>query len=115
MVILMPFLVAIIVALGDRNFAIFLPSFSMYQCGHWSNIDEYHNSIDVAVCVWINYEFLLCVMFFTCTFWLRNINDEFSINTEIRTMTTVLFITDACYIASIIYLYDSVFVVLGFA
>lgn len=35
MVILMPFLVAIIVALGDRNFAIWLPSFSMYQCGHW--------------------------------------------------------------------------------
>ena len=34
-IILMPFLVAIIVALGDRNFAIWLPSFSMYQCGHW--------------------------------------------------------------------------------
>ena len=35
MVILTPFLIAVIVALGDRNFAIWLPSFSMYQCGHW--------------------------------------------------------------------------------
>ena len=66
------------------------------------------------MCVWINYEFLLCIMFFSCTFWLRNINDEFSINTEIRTMTTILFLTDALYMACIIYFYDSVFVVLGF-
>ena len=64
--------------------------------------------------VYVNYEFVLCTLFFLCTFWLRNIKDEFSINTEIRVMTTILFVSDFLYISSIILLYNTVFVVLGF-
>lgn len=36
-IVLMPFLICIIVAIADTNFAIWLPSFSMYQCGDWKN------------------------------------------------------------------------------
>ena len=61
-----------------------------------------------------NYEFVLCTLIFLCTFWLRNIKDEFSINFEIRAMTTCLFISDFLYIFTMIAFYDSVFVVLGF-
>jgi len=60
------------------------------------------------------YEFTFCTLFFLCTFWLRNINDEFSINTEMRAMTTLLFVTDFLYIGTLILFYDSVFVSLGF-
>ena len=64
--------------------------------------------------IYINYEFILCIAFFTCTFWLRNVKDEFNINAEIRVISTILFFTDFLYMACIIYLYDSKFVVLGF-
>ena len=63
---------------------------------------------------YVNYEFILLTLFFLCTFWLRNIKDEFSINTEIRAMTTILFVSDLVYISSIILLYNTTFVVLGF-
>lgn len=34
-VIMVPLVIGIIVALFDKSFAIWLPSFSMYQCGNW--------------------------------------------------------------------------------
>ena len=86
----------------------------MYQCSNWANADDYYESINRAVGVAINYEFVLCTTFFFCTFMLRNIHDEFSINTEIRAMTTLLFITDTLYISCLIFFYDTYFVVLGF-
>ena len=64
--------------------------------------------------VYVNYEFIFCVLFFLCSFWLRHIKDDFNINTEIRLMTTILFATDFMYITSIILLYNTTFVVLGF-
>ena len=109
-----PFLIAIIVAIGDKRFAIWLPSFSMYDCGHWNSLSGYQTALDVATMTFINYEFILCTMFFICTFWLRNIRDEFNINTEIRATTTILFFTDFLYIATLLSAYNSVFVVLGF-
>lgn len=113
-IILLPFLICIIVALSDRRFAIWLPSFSMYQCGDWHQASKYHQSIDLAVMTFVNYEFVFLTLFFLCTFWLRNIKDEFSINMEIRAMTTILFVSDLLYISSIILLYNTAFVVLGF-
>ena len=70
--------------------------------------------MNVAVMTWVNYEFVLCSLFFVCTFVLRNIKDEFSINQEIRIMTVILFTTDFFYIASLIYAYNTYFVILGF-
>ena len=119
-VILCPFLVAIIVALCDKDFAIWLPSFSMYQCSDWQyrfpnkSVEAYHNAINLAIMTYVNYEFIMCSLFFLCTFWLRNINDEFSINYEIRVMTTCLFVSNVLYICSLMFLYESTFVVLGF-
>ena len=113
-VILTPNFISIVVALIDKNFAILLPSFSMFQCGDWEGIKPYHKSIDVAVLAFTNYEFVFCTLFALCTFWLRNIKDEFSINTEIRAMTTILFVTDLLYLASLILFQDTAFVMLGF-
>ena len=113
-ILLTPFLIAILVAIGDKRFSVWLPSFSMYPCGQWKNLKEYQEEINGAVVTFINYEFVLCLLFFLCTFWLRNIKDEFNINTEIRAMTTVLYITDWLYITTLLTCYDSVFVVMGF-
>ena len=63
---------------------------------------------------YVNEEFILCTLFFICTFMLRNINDEFSINTEIRAMTTILYFTDFFYICCLLFAFESTFVVLGF-
>ena len=101
-------------ALIDKRFAIWLPSFSMYQCGDWDSLDDYHKAMNEAVLTYTNEEFILCTIFFWCTFMLRNINDEFSINSEIRAMTTILYVTDLAYISCLCLFYDSTFVVLGF-
>ena len=61
----------------------------------------------------INYEFVICIMFFICIFVMRNIKDEFSINNELRAMTSVLFITDFFYIGCLIFINNSAFVTLG--
>ena len=61
----------------------------------------------------INYEFILCIAFFICIFIMRNIKDEFSINSELRSMTTMLFISDFFYIASLIFINNTNFVSLG--
>lgn len=114
-VILVPLVIGIIVALFDKSFAIWLPSFSMYQCGNWKgDIEAYHKSIDTAISTFTNTEFIVCSIFFVFTFYLRNINDEFSIGTEIRAVTTLLFVSDFCYIATLILFYDTVFTILGF-
>jgi len=86
MVFLLPFLLAVVAAASSRKVAIWLPSFSMYQCGDWDNryvlrpVDAYNSAMNLALMTWINYEFILCTLFFLCTFWLRSIRDEFSIN-----------------------------------
>ena len=54
------------------------------------------------------------MIFIICEFKLRHINDEFSINRELRMVTVMLVISDLLYISSILYLYDTVFDVLGF-
>ena len=64
--------------------------------------------------VYVNYEFFFCALFFLCSFWLRHIKDDFNINKEIRIMTTILFASDFMYITSMILLYNTTFVVLGF-
>ena len=38
-IILAPFFIAIIIAISDIDFAVWMPSFSMYQCGDW--VDAY--------------------------------------------------------------------------
>ena len=75
---------------------------------------RYHASVNVAVLSYVNYEFIFCTMFFLCTFWLRNIRDEFSINSEIRLCVVILFTCDLLYISCLVLLYNSVFTVLGF-
>ena len=61
----------------------------------------------------INYEFIICIMFFICIFVMRNIKDEFSINRELRAMAGTLFFTDSIYIGSLIFINNSKFVTLG--
>ena len=61
----------------------------------------------------INYEFVICIAFFICIFIMRNIRDEFSINSELRRMTTMLFISDFLYIGSLIFINNSGFVTDG--
>lgn len=87
----------------------------MFQCSNMKGgVDKYHSLIDSAIMTFSTYEFVFCTLLFLCTFWLRNINDEFSINTEIRAMTTMLFITDFLYLGTLILFYNSAFVSLGF-
>lgn len=45
---------------------------------------------------------------------MRHINDDFNIGTEIRAVTTILFLSDFFYIASLVIFYDTVFTILGF-
>jgi len=119
-IVLTPLFIGIVVALIDNNFAIWLPSLCMYQCGNWEEVFEarpvpaYHTSINLAVVALASYEFVLCSVFFACVFWLRNIHDEFSVSQEIKRMSLTLYLCDTLYIASLIFLYDTPFVVLGF-
>ena len=75
----------------------------------------YHTAINIAVVVNYNYEFIMCTLFFGCVFMLRHIHDDFNINDELRKMSLTLYICDALYLTSLIFLYDTAFVVLGFA
>jgi len=77
-------------------------------------VSAYQKSLNIAVSFYANYEFILCTVFFATVFWLRNIHDEFNINKEIRRMSMTLYITDTLYVVSLLFFYDSVFVVLGF-
>ena len=119
-VALSPLALCIIGALASKYFSIMLPSMSMYQCGNWEKVfddkpvDAYHKSLNISVGFYLNLEFILCTIFFGTVFWLRNIHDEFNINKEIRRMSIALYITDTLYVASLLFLYDTVFVVLGF-
>ena len=108
-----PFFLLILLALLDRNVVHAMPSFGMMQCGNYKTAYQYYASQNVAMVFFINYEFLLCIAFFICIFIMRNIKDEFSINSELRSMTTMLFISDFLYIASLIFINNTNFVSLG--
>jgi len=118
--ILAPFALLIVVSGIENKFAVLLPSLTMYQCGNWAEVfptdpvHRYHDSLSIAVFVYCGYEFILCTIFFGGVFWLRNIHDEFNINKEIRRMSMILYISDTLYIISLLYFYDTVFVILGF-
>jgi len=51
----------------------------MYQCGDWRKtfskrpVDAYHESLNIAVQFYANFEFIACTVFFSCVFWLRDI------------------------------------------
>ena len=103
-----------IAAIIDKRIEIWIPSFAMMQCGNYNNVKQYDSSLAYAVASYINYEFILLIIFIMCIFKLRHIKDEFNINSELRVMTTLLLISDLLYISSILFLYDTVYVVLGF-
>ena len=119
-VALIPFGLATIIVLFSDTIAIWLPSLSMYQCGDWTEIyhgnavESYENAVNIAIVVLSNYEFIVCTVFFACIFWLRHIHDEFNVNEELRRVSLTLFICDAFYFTSLMFLYNTPFVVLGF-
>jgi len=109
-----PCAIVFVLALFIPKLETWLPSFAMMQCGEYDSVDQYENILAVTVICYINYEFLLLLVFILCVYRLRHIRDEFNINTELRAVTTILFFSDMFYIGSIIFLYDTVFDVLGF-
>lgn len=112
--ILTPSLVLITLAATSEKISVFVPSLSVAQCADYTSQAEYHASINQATMVFMNFEIVFCVLFLVSSWKLRNIQDEFCINKELRQMVITLFLTDAMYFTSLIFLYDTVFVVLGF-
>ena len=74
----------------------------------------YHTSINIAIQILANYEFVVLSALFACVWWLRNVNDEFNINQEIKRMSLTVYVCDLLYLSSLIFFYDTAFVVLGF-
>lgn len=74
----------------------------------------YHTSINIAIQILANYEFVVLSVLFACVWWLRNVNDEFNISQEIKRMSLIVYVCDLLYLSSLIFFYDTAFVVLGF-
>jgi hypothetical protein len=53
-------------------------------------------------------------VFFFAYYPMREVEDHFKITKELRITITTLFITDFLYLGSLIWFYESAFVILGF-
>jgi hypothetical protein len=91
----------------------FVPYFSIQQCCQCSST-VYYNTLSSAMEMFLNMEYIYNIIFFYCLFRIRNITDEFNISNELKSMITIKVLTDLAYAGSMIYLYDSPFIILGF-
>jgi hypothetical protein len=65
--------------------------------------------------IWfIIFEGTFNMAFISCLYTLRHIEDQFNITREMKTMICVKFIADFLYAGTLIFFYDSAFIVLGF-
>lgn len=54
------------------------------------------------------------MVFFACLYMLRDIEDQFNINRELKEVIVFKFFADFLYAGSLIFMHESFFVVLGF-
>ena len=64
--------------------------------------------------MFLNMESIYNIIFFYCLFRIRNITDEFNISSELKSMIIMKVLTDIFYAGTMIFLYDSPFIILGF-
>lgn len=89
----------------------FLPTLQISQCT--SPKKNYYNRITISMFGVIVIQFWHNLAFFACIYSLRFVEDKFTINKELRLICLVSSLCTGTFIASLIFLENSVFVKLG--
>lgn len=97
-----------------KSINIVLPVFSIQQCCGCDQV-AYQNELYNAFIWYTVSEATYNMVFFASYFTLRDVETNFRITRELRITIICKFIIDFLYGASLLYLYDTAFVVLGFA
>jgi len=110
---LTPFLVLTVLMSVYPKFAFLMPFFCISQC-QGKTRNEYWDYINRTMQIVMVGYFIINVVLFICLFIIRNVSSVFSARQELKQVVAVLVVAFGVEIASLLYLDETMYVVMGY-